>query len=61
MLRHLGELLRPFRAQYRVYITGVILRQALFVVGGYALVWTLRSSPQLALVPVWAFVAAFIL
>jgi ATP-binding cassette, subfamily B, bacterial len=61
MIRHFRDLLRPFRGHYRRYLAGVVLRQALVVVGGYSLVWALRLCLRHATVPEWGFVAAFIL
>jgi ABC-type multidrug transport system fused ATPase/permease subunit len=60
MLHQVRQLLRPFRAQYRRYITGVVLRQALLLIGGYSLVWALRLCLSHAAVPEWIFVAVFI-
>ncbi len=42
MLRRFWALLQPFRGEYRKFIAGVVLRQALVVLGGYSLVWALR-------------------
>ena len=61
MYRKYRELLRPFGREYRRYLTGVVLRQALLVLGGYSLVWALRLCTQHRTVPEWAFVAGFIL
>lgn len=61
MVRQFGQLLRPFRREYARYLSGVVLRQALVVFGGYSLVWALRLALQHTTVPEWTFVAAFIL
>lgn len=55
------NLLHPFRREYRRYIAGVVLRQALMVLGGYSLVWALRLALAHATVPEWLFVVGFIL
>src|SRR5438270_10925274 len=57
---HLRVILRPFRAQYSRYIAGIVLRQALMVVGGYSLVWALRFYLQHTNAAEWIFVALFI-
>src|ERR1700760_2405636 len=61
MIRHFRDLLRPFRGHYRRYLAGVVLRQALVVIGGYSLVWALRLCLQHTAMPEWAFVAGFVL
>jgi ATP-binding cassette subfamily B protein len=61
MHRHLLTLLRPFRAEYQRFIVGVVLRQALLVLGGYSLVWALRLSLNHTGVPEWILVVAFVL
>src|SRR5579883_2905695 len=61
MLRQFRELLSPYRGEYRRYLAGVVLRQALVVAGGYSLVWALRLAIQRTSVPEWIFVAAFVL
>ncbi|MCU1233247.1 MAG: transporter related [Candidatus Solibacter sp.] len=53
------EFLRPFRGEYLRYTAGVVLRQALIVIGGYSLVWVLRLCVAHATLPEWLFVAAF--
>ena len=60
MIRDFRGFLHPFRAQYRRYIAGVVVRQALVVLGGYSLVLVLRLCLQHTAVPEWVFVAAFI-
>ena len=61
MYRQFRDLLRPFRREYRRFIAGVVLRQALVVLGGYSLVWALRLCLERVFIPEWSFVAAFIL
>ena len=61
MVHQLYQLLRPFRQQYARYLAGIVLRQGLFVLGGYSLVWALRLAIQNTTVPEWIFVAAFVL
>jgi ABC-type multidrug transport system fused ATPase/permease subunit len=61
MVHQFCQLLRPFRREYARYLAGVVLRQALVVVGGYSLVWALRLALQHTSVPEWTFVAAFVL
>src|SRR5689334_17003552 len=61
MFHKLCELLRPFRNEYRRYIAGIVMRQALLVLGGYSLVWALRLCLRHTSVPEWIFVAAFVL
>lgn len=61
MVQQFRALLSPFRGQYRKYIAGVVLRQALVVAGGYSLVWALRLAIGQTSIPEWIFVAAFIL
>ncbi len=61
MLHQFREILAPYRREYRRYLAGVVLRQALVVAGGYSLVWALRLAIQRAGVPEWIFVAAFVL
>ncbi len=60
MFHHLRQLLRPFGEQYRRYIAGVVLRQAIFVLGGYSLVWAIRLCLQYKSVPEWIFVVGFV-
>ncbi len=60
MIHQLHGLLRPFEAQYRRYIAGVVLRQGLLVLGGYSLVWALRLGLRYASLPEWLFVAGFV-
>ena len=54
------NLLKPFAREYRRYIAGVVLRQALMVLGGYSLVWALRLALAHTAVPEWLFVLAFV-
>jgi ABC-type multidrug transport system fused ATPase/permease subunit len=61
MFRSLLKLVRPYNGQYRRFIAGVVLRQALVVIGGYSLVWALRVGLQHTAIPEWIFVAGFIL
>ncbi|HZV06376.1 MAG TPA: ABC transporter ATP-binding protein, partial [Gemmataceae bacterium] len=61
MFQQFCALLSPFRGQYRKYIAGVVLRQALVVAGGYSLVWALRVAIGHTTIPEWIFVAAFVL
>ncbi len=61
MLQEFFEILRPFRRDYGRYMAGIVLRQAILVLGGYSLVWALRLSLAHASVPEWIFVVAFIL
>jgi ABC-type multidrug transport system fused ATPase/permease subunit len=61
MFRLFCEILAPFRRAYRLYLAGVVLRQALVVAGGYSLVWALRLCLSHATLPEWLFVAGFIL
>src|SRR6476646_2278786 len=61
MFRKFCELLRPFSNEYRRYIAGVVLRQAMLVAGGYSLVWALRLCLRHSSVPEWIFVAALVL
>ncbi len=61
MIQQLCALLSPFRGQYRKYLAGVVLRQALVVAAGYSLVWALRLALRHTSVPEWIFVAGFIL
>jgi ABC-type multidrug transport system fused ATPase/permease subunit len=60
MSRRLSDLLRPFAGEYRRFLAGVVLRQALAVLGGYSLVCALRQALRHATVPEWAFVIALI-
>ena len=60
MYRQLWKLLRPFRPHFFRFIAGVVVRQALLVGGGYALVWALGMCLQHTEVPEWAFVVAFL-
>ncbi len=61
MFHQFCQLLRPFRREYVRYIAGVVLRQALVVLGGYSLVWALRLALRHSTLPEWIFVAAFVL
>lgn len=61
MFRSFFQMLRPFRRDYRRYMVGVFLRQALLVLGGYSLVWALRICLGHSTIPEWAFVATLIL
>ena len=49
------------RGAYFRYTAGVVLRQALIVLGGYSLVWVLRLCVAHATMPEWIFVAGFVL
>src|ERR1043165_9637227 len=60
MVNHLRRILQPFACQYRRYIAGIILRQAIYLIGGYSLVCALRLCLQHATVAEWIFVVAFI-
>lgn len=60
MHKAFGKILRPFRREYAVFIAGVVIRQAVVVLGGYSLVWALRLSISHMAIPEWAFVLAFI-
>src|SRR3982751_4557516 len=60
MFSRFCQLLHPFRREYRRFVAGIVLRQALVVVGGYSLVWALRQCLQHTTVPEWSFVVAFI-
>lgn len=42
------------------FMAGIILRQALLVLGGYSLVWALRIALRHAEIPAWLFVAGFV-
>jgi ATP-binding cassette subfamily B protein len=61
MTRQYLAFLRPYRRDYYRYLSGVVLRQALVLAGGYSLVWALRVGIRHVSVPEWAFVAGFIL
>lgn len=61
MVHQFCRLLAPFRREYARFLLGVTLKQGLFVLGGYSLVWALRVATQNTAVPEWLFVAAFIL
>ncbi len=61
MFQQLRALLSPFRGPYRKYTAGVVLRQALVVLGGYSLVWALRLALRHTSIPEWTFVAGFVL
>src|SRR5215218_1547793 len=61
MFEQFHQLVSPFRREYTKYISGIVVRQALVVFGGYSLVWALRLALQHSTVPEWIFVAAFIL
>ena len=54
------EYITPFRGAYFRYTAGVVLRQALIVLGGYSLVWVLRLCVAQGAMPEWIFVAGFI-
>ena len=60
MPRKLWQLLAPFRSEYRRFVAGVVLRQALLVAGGYSLVLALRLAVDHREIPEWLFVIAFI-
>jgi hypothetical protein len=45
MFHRFCELLRPFRREYARYLAGIV-RQALFLCGGFSLVWALRLAIQ---------------
>src|SRR5579884_403558 len=60
MLRTIWELLAPFRRIYARYVAGVVVRQALLVVGGYSLVWILRTCTRHANIPSWAFIVGLL-
>jgi hypothetical protein len=55
------DLLRPFGGAYGRYTAGMLLRQALLVLGGYSMVRVLRLCVKHATVPEWIFVAAFVM
>jgi ABC-type multidrug transport system fused ATPase/permease subunit len=57
---HLQGFLRPFRREFIRYLSGVVLRQALIVLGGYSLVWVLRVCLSRTDVAEWAIVAGFL-
>src|SRR5438045_5342146 len=57
----LWELLRPFHRDYGRYMSGVVVRQSLVVIGGCSMLWALRLSTKDVAIPVWAFVAALVL
>jgi len=61
MGKRLWALLAPFHKDFSKYIAGVVLKQALLVVGGYSLVWILRASTAHSTVPPWVFIAGLIL
>lgn len=61
MLSELLRFLKPSRRDYRRYLAGTVVRQALVVIGGYSLVWVLRLCLQHASISEWAFFAAFLL
>lgn len=61
MSRKLWDLLAPFRPAYGRYIGGIIVRQALLVLGGYSLVWVLRACTRYSAIPVWVFIAGLLL
>jgi ABC-type multidrug transport system fused ATPase/permease subunit len=54
------EFLRPFSREYVRYMAGVVLRQALLILGGYSLVWALRFGVKHTTVPEWIFVVIFV-
>src|SRR5215471_7460704 len=60
MSRKLRDRLGPFAGEYRRFLAGVVLRQALAVLGGYSLVCALRQALAHATVPEWTFVVALI-
>ncbi|HEY3938415.1 MAG TPA: ABC transporter ATP-binding protein [Bryobacteraceae bacterium] len=61
MIRKFWHLLAPFRPAYWRYIGGMIVRQALLVLGGYSLVWILRICTRYSSIPIWPFIAALLL
>ena len=61
MYRKFVALLRPFRREYRLFIAGIAIRQALLVGGGYSLVWALRLCLAHRALSEWALVGAFVL
>src|SRR5437762_6408387 len=61
MSRKLWALLAPFHKEFSKYITGVVVRQALLVAGGYSLVWVLRAAIAHSDVPPWVFIAGLVL
>jgi ABC-type multidrug transport system fused ATPase/permease subunit len=61
MYRKVWQLLKPFHRDYSRYLTGVVVRQLLLVVGGYSMVWVLRACQAHTSVPEWIFVAGLIL
>ncbi len=61
MTRQYFAFLRPYRRDYYRYLSGVVLKQALVLAGGYSLVWALRMGIRHVSVPEWAFMAGFIL
>jgi ABC-type multidrug transport system fused ATPase/permease subunit len=61
MSRKLWALLAPFHKEFSKYITGVVVRQALLVAGGYSLVWLLRAATAHSEIPPWVFIAGLVL
>lgn len=61
MVKQLWTLLEPFHRDYGKYLSGVIVRQSLLVLGGYSMVWVLRACQRHAAIPEWYFVGALIL
>jgi ATP-binding cassette subfamily B protein len=61
MFHQFRHFLTPFRREYTRFLLGITLKQGLYVLGGYSLVWALRLALQNTTVPEWTFVAAFIL
>lgn len=59
--RKLWELLRPFHGSMNRFMAGIVLRQALLVLGGYSLVWALRLALRHTEIPAWLFVLGFVL
>ncbi len=55
------ELLKPYRGAYSKYLAGVILRQAILVLGGYSMVWAIRLCTGRRNFPEWPVVAALLL
>jgi ABC-type multidrug transport system fused ATPase/permease subunit len=53
-------LLAPVRKDYGKYLAGSVIRQALLVLGGYSIVWTLRFYTGHKTVPLWWLVIALV-
>jgi ABC-type multidrug transport system fused ATPase/permease subunit len=60
MHRSLLRLIEPFKRDYARYITGVFVRQALVVAGGYSMVLALRLSGRRFGISEWILIAAFL-